>query len=282
MSFEFYGIAAAQNPDLTGETIMIDGIDVSAFKSVIDEHSMLGQQTQGTENGSRDAYGMWSLIGAVKKYKKIMSLKDCDTQEQKRCYRQAGVPFLFVEGTLFDKHPNAQAAASIIQECLTHSDGQLQMGLSIEGGIGSRASTDPKDKDFKTIETSVANGVALTISPCNPRCVLFVKNDLQKSFKKKPLSQKYQELVKSQFKSASSIVSSEQAMTKSLIKSLTASRQAMMDMIAVIKCNHCGDSQYYKRTIDQLPARCCNQKCRHAYTMSHMLQSYKNKIGENS
>lgn len=172
MGLRVYGIGAAQCPDNIGETILLEGLDDSRLKGVKDEHP--------------DEPRFIDRIGAITYHKKIWSEKDCENEYQKKCWRFAQVPFLYAEAELADDedHENAKAAAAMIRFS-SRPDIPLEVGFSVDGGIIERRDlagrpTEDKEKG-KILARTLATDLATTVKPCNPKCKLWMFNDLTKS-----------------------------------------------------------------------------------------------------
>lgn len=240
-TMRWYGIGAAQNSDSAGETIIIDNMDTSKLRVFCDEH------------GS-DA---WSIIGGINYHKKIHSAEECEDDHQRRCWEQARVPFLFVRGEIAEQsgHPNAQAAASLLRFVSSKPDLPLKVGLSIEGGILERAG-----QDNKTLNKTVATGVAFTVKPANPKCVLFAEQDLAKSYTTPPKAY-YEALAKSQATHA--FIESPKLMLLMHLDSLKKSVDDYLGGFTSMKCWHCGDGVRFFKSSRDIPNRC--PKCSSAF-----------------
>lgn len=172
MAFKFFGIGSAENKDRIGEWTDIAQMNVDSLRLVTDEHSMEGNDGKS---------GAWNIVGSVTFHQKIMKREDCKTPRQLKCWEIAQVPFLYVECELINEHPNAQAAEALIKYCALNPDLPLQVGLSIEGLVLRRGSENKEDPEYKHLVNTIAEGVAVTVRPCNPKCRLFPMNDLLKS-----------------------------------------------------------------------------------------------------
>jgi len=248
-----YGIGAAENSDNSGETIIVKNIDTSKLRGFVDEH------------GS-DA---WSIIGGIDYFKKIHALEECEDNHQRRCWDSAQVPFLFVRGTIADEsgHPNAIAAASLLKFTALHPELPLKVGLSIEGGIVERSG--PGDK---TLSKTIATGVAFTVKPCNPKCALFMENDLQKSdFNAPPPKEYYEALKKSD--ATTSFRENKMLVTAMLIEDLKKSVNSYYGSFTHLKCYRCGDSTRFFKSSRDIPNRCTG--CGSAFHMSDIYKAMK-------
>lgn len=165
---KIYGILAAQNPDRAGETLIVKNCDTSNLRYVNSEH----------DDHIR------SILGSIDYHKKIYSERDCATEQERRCWNHAKVPLIFVRGELADdeRHPEAEAAAALLRFKTKRPDAPLTLGWSIEGGIAQKTDSNGKeDEEGKILAATVATGGSITVKPANPKCAIFLENDLQKS-----------------------------------------------------------------------------------------------------
>ena len=254
MAFKIYGAAAVQAPDKVGDVINIEGIDVSRFRIIDDDHES----------------DMFSNLGGITFCKKILKAEDCENDRQKKVFEYAGkFPTLYFEGELAPDHPNARAAFSLIKFANDRSDLQLKVGASIEGAIMKRSGADNKN-----IQISEAEAVALTVRPCNPRCGVFLTNDLLKSEPQEmfTLPVKYLEtLMKSDpmpsFKEKSSVTKIELVKKKieSLKKSIEDYKEGTMTSVKCAGCNEC--YRFFKNSSDY-PNKC--RKCGRTFSLSQL------------
>lgn len=241
-----YGIAAAQNPDNSGETIVIDNIDTSRLRFLNDEH------------GS-DA---WSMIGSIDYHKKIRSLEECEDDHQRRCWEHAQVPFLFVRGEIADQtgHPNAQAAASLLKFTSMRPDLPLKVGFSIEGGILERSGSDNK-----ILNKTLATGASFTIKPCNPKAAMFAEQDLAKSTWTDPPPKAYYEaLAKSD--ATKSFIEVPKVLLLMQLDDLKKSVDDYLGAFTSMKCWRCGQGVRFFKSSSDIPNRCPH--CSSAFRMS--------------
>lgn len=234
--YEIYGIAAAQCPDKAGEIIMIEGIDDSRLNVLNDEH------------GDR----AFDQLGVVTKHKKIFSEDQCEDDRQRKCWQLAQVPILYIEGALDNEpdHPNAQAAASLINFTNKLPDCPLQLGLSIEGGILTRTGTEDK-----TLEKTIATKASFTVKPCNPRCMLFPAIDLQKSDILPPMPKNYLELLKKS-DAAHSFIENKASVLNLYLTELKKTMGNYQDAFCSMKCNQCGKGIRFFRSGSSVPNVC--------------------------
>ncbi len=165
-----HGIAASEAIDSSGEKINLKGLDISTFQD--------GKGFANYEHKSGITSSALDIIGKVIYAKKIFSEKDCENEAQLFFWNKVQLPFLFVRVRLFDDagHEGAKAVAAIIADAKRNKE-PIKLGFSIEGAITKR---DPKDN--KSILSSLANQVAVTIKPCNVSAVFDVEDsDIKKS-----------------------------------------------------------------------------------------------------
>ena len=256
MGTRWYGIGAAQNDDNVGEKLLLDGLE-DRVKFIRDEH---------------DDLSAFRLLGSVNNSKKIYSEKDCEDEQQRRCWKHAGVPFLYVAGEFADDqdHPNAQSAASLLK-FTSRNDVPLKMGLSIDGGIIERQTPDGRpteDKDQgKILARTLGSSVAFTVKPCNPKCAIFLENDLAKSdYKSAPPARYFEALKKSQAKHSFNEIPEWQLYIKldNLKKSLVNYTGGFTSM----KCHTCGTNQRFFKSSTDMPNGC--SKCGKNYSMAQL------------
>ncbi len=262
---EFYGIGAAQNVDNSGELLYIEGLDNSRLTKVKDEH---------------DKDNFFHTLGSVKFSKKIMSEKDCENSYQKRCWSYVKVPFLYCEGVLADDHdhPNAKAAASILKFS-QRQDVPLNVGLSIDGAVLERKDASGKvteDKETgKNLTKTVGLAVSFTTKPCNPKCKLFLKNDLTKSIADAPVPKVVLDAINreqsrssftEQLKPVWDLYSKMQKLKKSLDDYFTG--------FAGVKCHDCGNAVRFFKSSKDIPNFCRN--CGSSFSLSELWKAINN------
>jgi len=252
-----YGAAAVEAPDREGEVIKIAGIDDSRLRYLNDEH------------GDRFS----DMIGAVTYHRKILKAEDAVTDKQRRVWNAVQAPFLYVEGELADneQHPNAQAAASLLKFVASRPDLPLKVGFSVEGGIMNRIDKLGKaSEDGKILDKTVATGVSLTVKPCNPKAVLFVERDLNKSMvppKTPPV--KY-------IKAAQQpgwTPSFKEVQADALLRKLNELKKSLEDywgQVTSLRCHECGKSTRFFKSGD-VPNVCPN--CSGRFRMSDLYKA---------
>lgn len=258
MGLQFYGIGAAQVPDKAGEVIMIENIDTSNLAYINDEHSG----------------DMWGFVGGITGHKKIFSEKDCETDNQRRCWKDVQKPFLYVEGQLADDqdHPNAQAAAALLKFTNAHRDLPLKVGLSVEGAILERSGHQEK-----VLQKTRATGVSLTVKPCNPYCKLYLKNDLVKSDFSILLPGKYEEVLKKSEGLTPSFKDTTEAKIYDKLQDLKKSLERWLGDVTIMKCYKCGDSQRMFKSSKDWPNVC--NSCGHRFTMKQIYKALTKESG---
>jgi ribosomal protein S27E len=252
MATEVYGIGAAQAPDNIGETILVDGMDLSKCRILSDEH--------GDDDGN---IPFFRIIGSITKTKPVHNEKECEDAYQLKCWKHAGVPFVYVEGQLADDtdHPDAKAAAALLKFC-QQPNIPLQIGLSVEGGTISRSGPEKK-----ILAQTIASGFALTVKPCNLKCALFLKNNLAKSDRNiAPPARYFEALKKSQ--STTSIFQNKTFMLQYLKEKLKKSINDYQGAFTHIKCYNCGHAHRFFKSTDKMANGC--SKCGEYFPMSEI------------
>jgi hypothetical protein len=133
--------------DTQGETLSIEGADISELKKLNDNHGK----------------GFFNSIGVVTLAKKIFSKDDCEDDRQKYYWDKVKAPYIYVKGFLHDDedHPNAKAAAAILRNIHKH-DVPLRLKASVEGGVIARGVSDSS-----LLARTKIHSVALTFTPAN-------------------------------------------------------------------------------------------------------------------
>lgn len=262
MGTRIYGIVAAQLPDNVGETILLEGLE-DRLKAIKDEH---------------DEDSMFRKVGAINFSKKIFSEKDCENPKQLRCWKHVKVPFLYAEGELADDtdHPNARAAAALLKFG-ARPDINMPIGFSVDGGIIERldkAGNPTEDKnEGKTLSRTLATAAAITVKPCNPKCAVFLENDLAKSDLAAPPPQVYYKAVKRAQKT-SSVIENEHERALFQFKLLTGMQKlqkSLTDYFAAFtstKCHKCGHTMRFFKASSDLPNAC--EKCHSQLSLNQL------------
>jgi ribosomal protein S27E len=239
-----FGIAAAENRDKSGELIQIRGVDDSNLRWFNDEH---------TEPTSMN-------LGYVTSHKKIFAEGDCENTRQLKCWNLVKVPFIYVEGELFDNrdHPFAKAAASIIKFAAQNPEYRVPIGLSIEGGIIERQNDQGQtDKEGKILAQTVATKATITVKPCNPKCHVFVEHDLAKSAARVQPPEGLEKLLTAP-DSTSSFKDDKLVKAVVFARHLKKSIDDYRSGFTSIKCLKCGESHRFFKDSRDLPAHCKN------------------------
>ena len=262
---KIYGAIAAENPDNAGETILIDGIDISRLTLMKDEHP------------EQDTF--FSSLGSINNAKKIYSEVDCEDYKQLRCWKYTQVPFLYGEGELADdtEHPNAKSAAAMLK--FSQGENPLDIGWSIDGGISER-----RDDAGNVVETeydeagkvikqgnilagTVALAASLTVKRCNPKCKVWIEGDLQKSMANIPEPANYRELLKKSMSTTSFTESFGSSDAKVLIK-LNRLKKSLDDYLGgftSMRCNSCGKPVRFFKSTSSMPHKCSD--CEGVFSM---------------
>lgn len=263
---KIYGCLAAQNEDLAGEVISIDGIDISRLNAITDEH-----------RGTTPSF--FHTLGAIVKAKKIYNEKDCEDPYQLKTWKKVGVPLIYVEGVLADaskEHPNAAAAAELLRFTNSLKDSPLNIGLSVDGSILERKNqsgqvTEDKGQG-KYITKALAVAGALTVKPCNPKCFVSLMNDLQKSdWVGEPPAVFYEALKKSQ--AHASIFDSPQLKVLYKLDTLKKSMGEFLNGFATAQCQDCGKPVRFFKSARDIPNKCGH--CGEAFSISNLWKAIK-------
>lgn len=265
MGMKIYGCLAAQNPDNVGETLLLDGLDFSKLKDIIDEHH------EGNVS-------FFHRVGAITKAKKLYSDKDAEDDMQRRAWSRVGVPMLYVEGELADDedHPNAKATASLIR-FTQRPDIEMKIGMSIDGGILERKNEGGEIQEAvldengkvakeggKILSKSVGLSAALTVKPCNPKCFLAPQMDLQKSAISSQPPKKYFECLKKS-QATSSFIQTPEVKLLLAAERMKKSISQLANGFTSMRCDYCGKGvRFFKSSVDT-PNRC--EHCKGAYSL---------------
>lgn len=275
MGYKVFGIASSESPDRDGETMVLDGIDTNDFNFLKDEH---------TDNS-------FGKIGSITKAKKIMNEKDASDWRQKKCWEATKKPFLYFESELFDdhKHPNAQAAAGLIDAVHRRKIGNIR--ASIEGNIGER-----DRNDNRRISKARATSVVLTVQPVNEDCQVFPYHDLKKSGKQYPLNSSALIrliILEKQFKKSKPVQKKEPVLDndtiteeeRELLKSAHKKVSEIYEILEsyekslyTVQCGRCKSKYQFSKFDDDAPNVCA--KCGNYITMSDFYKSIENEGDE--
>ncbi len=248
---KIYGIAASENRDKSGELFKVDGCDDTELCYFNDEH---------TEPTSMN-------LGVITGHAKIFSEKDCKSHKQLKCWNLVKTPFLYVEGELMDNmdHPFAQATGSLIKFAAQNPEYQVPIGFSIEGGIVQRVNeSGVPDKEGKILAQTLAKKATITVKPCNPKCHIFVENDLAKSRTTPPAN--LAEILaapEAKFSFRDNKLITLAVLTNHLKKSIQDYQSGMTSM----KCLKCGQVHRFFKSSRDIPNHCGNENCRFTFTL---------------
>jgi hypothetical protein len=150
------GIAASEHIDSSGESLSIEGMDISSLGG---SDSILNW-----EHGSKDRPGQ--VVGKVTFARKIMKKEDAKSQRELYFWNKAKKPFVYIKAELFDGlgHSGAQDVSAMLKYKNKDKgeDSRLVVGFSIEGG--------KIEKHGMLVTKSIARDVAITVKPCNKIC----------------------------------------------------------------------------------------------------------------
>lgn len=150
------GIAASEHLDSSGESLSIEGMDISSLGSA---DSILNW-----EHGSKDRPSQ--VVGKVTFARKIMKKDDTKTDRERYFWNKVKKPFVYIKAELFDGlgHSGAQDVAAMLRYKNKDKgeESRLVVGFSIEGG--------KIEKKGMIVTKSIARDVAITVKPCNKVC----------------------------------------------------------------------------------------------------------------
>lgn len=260
MGLKFYGATGAQNTDNAGEMLLIEGVDISNLRAVKDEHP--------------EEENFFHTIGALTVAKKIFGEQDCKSDRELRVWRNTKVPLIYVEGELAndEDHPNAKSAAALVRFS-QRPDIPLDVGLSIDGGIiEKRNAAGQPDEKGNVLARTVGLAASLTIKPCNPKCQLFLMNDLTKSDLSAPPPDRYwKALKKSAAKSSFRQMGGEELHLYMKMAKLKKSLTDYFGGFTSIRCKKCGAGTRFFKSSDDVPNGC--PSCKTHFSMSEIWQS---------
>lgn len=242
-----YGIASTEALDRTGESVSLEGMDISGISLFNDEHT---------------DEGFFYVLGRILESKKIYSAKECTNEYELRCWNRVKRPFLYVYGELMDDHPNAAAASSLIKYSIKHPE--FPVGLSVEGST--------LERDGSRLTKTRVRNVSLTVRPANTDCIVFACDDLTKSFEDVQLPERYKNVQnRKQFRN---IPSEEQRfLAKSEfiqeLKELLQKDDQTIEGASIIRCFGCGQSKIFMKS--RLPNRCV--ACGDSFSMTDIFKA---------
>ena len=150
-ALEIDGILGSQLRDTQGETLSVEGADISDLEA--------GRGRWNDNHGK----GFFNSLGCITTAKKIFKVEDCTDPRHKYYWDMIKTPFIYGRGYLFDdeEHPNAKAAAAILRN-IHKSDSPLKLKLSVEGGVISRGIADKS-----LLARTKIHSCAITFTPAN-------------------------------------------------------------------------------------------------------------------
>lgn len=148
---EIDGILGSQLRDTQGETLSIEGADISELEA--------GRGRWNDNHGK----GFFNSIGRIETAKKIFKAEDCENDRHKYYWDKIKTPFIYGRGFLYDDedHPNARACAAILRN-IHKADTPLKLKLSVEGGVVARGIKDPS-----LLARTKIHSCAITFTPAN-------------------------------------------------------------------------------------------------------------------
>ena len=150
------GIAASEHLDSSGESLSIEGMDISSLGG---PDSILNW-----EHGSKDRPSQ--VVGKVTFARKIMKKSDAKNKREAYFWNKIKKPFVYIKAELFDGlgHSGAQDVAAMLKYKNKDKgkNSRLVVGFSIEGG--------KIEKKGMQVTKSIARDVAITVKPCNKVC----------------------------------------------------------------------------------------------------------------
>jgi hypothetical protein len=146
------GIASTEDRDSDNESLILKGADISMLEN-----------GKGRLNDNHSS-GFFNSLGRVIFAKKIFTEEDASTPREKMYWEMKHRPFLYIQGELFDNHPNAQAASAIISH-LHDKQCPLSVKASVEGDVVKIS------ENGELLETKI-HSIALTFVPANSETIL--------------------------------------------------------------------------------------------------------------
>ncbi len=139
--------AGSELMDTQGETLSVEGADISELRRLNDNHGK----------------GFFNNLGIITESKKIFKREDCENERQEYYWNKIKAPYIYAKGYLHndEDHPNARAAAAILRN-IHREDCPLKLKSSVEGGVVARGIKDPS----RLVRTKI-HSVALTFTPAN-------------------------------------------------------------------------------------------------------------------
>lgn len=150
------GIAASEHLDSSGESLSIEGMDISSLGG---PDSILNWEHNSKTKPSQ-------VVGKVTFARKIMKKSDAKNKREAYFWNKIKKPFVYIKAELFDGlgHSGAQDVAAMLKYKNKDKgkNSRLVVGFSIEGG--------KIEKKGMQVTKSIARDVAITVKPCNKVC----------------------------------------------------------------------------------------------------------------
>ena len=167
------GVFASEVPDTSGEVIMVKGMDIDLLPNApVNTEHITPESVEGSSEIPDNFKGFQSIIGRVVSAKKILSEDDCDTDGERKAWKEIKRPLLYGQIEIFDGNDapeNAKAAAALARMYNNIEDGP-RLGLSVEGSTLKR--------NGNLLEKTVIRAMAATLKPCNRTAFIdLVKDD---------------------------------------------------------------------------------------------------------
>lgn len=163
------GIAASEHLDSSGESLSIEGMDISSLGG---PDSILNWEHNSKTKPSQ-------VVGKVTFAKKLLKAADAKTKREKYFWNKVKKPMVYIKAELFDGigHSGAQDVAAMLKYKNKDKgeDSRLVVGFSIEGG--------KMEKKGMVVTKSIARDVAITVKPCNKICdAELIEGDVDEDF----------------------------------------------------------------------------------------------------
>lgn len=142
-------VASTSDKDVTGESLHIDGADISPL--------LEGRGFVNSDHRNDFAH----LVGTVKAARIVKSLQDCETPTQIKFWNELGRPYLWCKAELWDGsgHKEADSIAAIYKFYGKKNE-KPPIKVSVEGKTLERGPNG-------LLKRTLIKGIALTVHPCN-------------------------------------------------------------------------------------------------------------------
>lgn len=161
------GIAASEHLDSSGESLSIEGMDISSLGSA---DSILNFEHNSKQHPAQ-------VCGKVTFAKKIFKKSDCSNDRERYFWDFCKKPFVYVKGELFDHpdldHDGARNVAALLRYDNRDKGEKTRrlISFSIEGG--------KIEKKGMNVTKSIARDLALTVKHCNKMCIAEIVDDIK-------------------------------------------------------------------------------------------------------